>query len=139
MSEIDYQALREAAEKETKGRYIVGHASVNQHGNLTGVFVCQKWKGDAGGVIAECYVNCLTETGSQAYANAEFIAAFNPEVAMVLLDEREVKNRLIVELTMWIKRLSLSLKYANSLSSLPDQVMAHLNQNGLVSEEDVLR
>lgn len=51
MSEIDYQALREAAEKATKGRYIVGHASVNQHGNLTGVFVCQKWKGDAGGVI----------------------------------------------------------------------------------------
>lgn len=31
MSEIDYQALREAAEKATKGRYIVGHASVNQH------------------------------------------------------------------------------------------------------------
>lgn len=58
---------------------------------------------------------------------------------MVLLDEREVNNRLIVELTMWIKRLSRSLKYANSLSSLPDQVMAHLNQNGLVSEEDVLR
>ncbi|HHH6535368.1 TPA: ead/Ea22-like family protein, partial [Escherichia coli] len=26
MSEIDYQALREAAEKATKGRYIVGHA-----------------------------------------------------------------------------------------------------------------
>ncbi|ENU3046653.1 hypothetical protein [Escherichia coli] len=67
------------------------------------------------------------------------MAAFNPEVAMVLLDGREVKNRLIVELTMWIKRLSRSLKYANSLSSLPDQVMAHLNQNGLVSEEDVLR
>ncbi|WP_436914775.1 hypothetical protein [Escherichia coli] len=66
------------------------------------------------------------------------MAAFNPEVAMVLLDGREVKNRLIVELTMWIKRLSRSLKYANSLSSLPDQVMAHLNQNGLVSEEDVL-
>lgn len=37
MSEIDYQALREAAEKATKGRYIVGHASVNQHGNITGV------------------------------------------------------------------------------------------------------
>jgi len=51
MSEIDYQALREAAEKATKGRYIVGHASVNQHGNITWVFVCQKWKGDAGGVI----------------------------------------------------------------------------------------
>ncbi|WP_415751142.1 ead/Ea22-like family protein, partial [Escherichia coli] len=39
VSKIDYQALREAAEKATKGSYIVGHTSVNQHGNLTGVFV----------------------------------------------------------------------------------------------------
>ncbi|TJH45837.1 ead/Ea22-like family protein, partial [Escherichia coli] len=27
---IDYQALREKAEKATKGSYIVGHTSVNQ-------------------------------------------------------------------------------------------------------------
>ncbi|EHD3365951.1 TPA: ead/Ea22-like family protein, partial [Escherichia coli] len=33
MSKIDYQALREAAEQATKGSYIVGHTSVNQHGN----------------------------------------------------------------------------------------------------------
>lgn len=89
MSEIDYQALREKAEKATKGSYIVGHTSVNQHGNLTGVFVCQKWKGEPGGVIAECHVNCLVETDVQAYANAEFIAAFNPNVALALLDELE--------------------------------------------------
>ncbi|EMS3447498.1 ead/Ea22-like family protein [Escherichia coli] len=87
MSEIDYQALREAAEKATKGCYIVGHTSGNQHGNITGVFVCQKWKGEPGGVIAECHVNCLVETDVQAYANAEFIAAFNPNVALALLDE----------------------------------------------------
>ncbi|EIP4993669.1 ead/Ea22-like family protein, partial [Escherichia coli] len=36
MSEIDYQALREAAEKATKGCYIVGHTSGNQHENITG-------------------------------------------------------------------------------------------------------
>ncbi len=68
MSKIDYQALREKAEKATKGSYIVGHTSVNQHGNLTGVFVCQKWKGEPGGVIAECHVNCPVETDAQAYA-----------------------------------------------------------------------
>ncbi|EPZ3289259.1 ead/Ea22-like family protein, partial [Escherichia coli] len=62
VSQIDYQALREKAEKATKGSYIVGHTSVNQHGNLTGVFVCQKWKGEPGGVIAECHVNCLIES-----------------------------------------------------------------------------
>ncbi|HIG9855744.1 TPA: ead/Ea22-like family protein [Escherichia coli] len=95
MSEINYQALRDAAEKATKGSYIVGHTSVNQHGNLTGVFVCQKWKGEPGGVIAECHVNCLVETDAQAYANAEFIAAFNPNVALALLDERERNQQYI--------------------------------------------
>ena len=89
MSKIDYQALREKAEKATKGSYIVGHTSVNQHGNLTGVFVCQKWKGEPGGVIAECHVNCLIETDAQAYANAEFIAEANPATVLALLDERE--------------------------------------------------
>nr|WP_215418875.1 ead/Ea22-like family protein [Escherichia coli] len=87
--------MREKAEKATKGSYIVGHTSVNQHGNLTGVFVCQKWKGEPGGVIAECHVNCLVETDVQAYANAEFIAAFNPNVALALLDERERNQQYI--------------------------------------------
>ncbi|EFF13712.1 ead/Ea22-like family protein [Escherichia coli] len=95
MIKIDYQALREKAEKATKGSYIVGHTSVNQHGNLTGVFVCQKWKGEPGGVIAECHVNCLVETDAQAYANAEFIAAFNPKIALALLDERERNQQYI--------------------------------------------
>ena len=95
MREVNYEALREAAEKATKGCYIVGHTSVNQHGNLTGVFVCQKWKGEPGGVIAECHVNCLVETDAQAYANAEFIAAFNPNVALALLDERERNQQYI--------------------------------------------
>ncbi|PDV20007.1 hypothetical protein BER06_27345, partial [Escherichia coli] len=74
---------------------IVGHTSGNQHGNITGVFVCQKWKGEPGGVIAECHVNCLVETDAQAYANAEFIAAFNPNVALALLDERERNQQYI--------------------------------------------
>ncbi|EPE7561736.1 ead/Ea22-like family protein, partial [Escherichia coli] len=63
--------------------------------NITGVFVCQKWKGEPGGVIAECHVNCLVETDAQAYANAEFIAAFNPNVALALLDERERNQQYI--------------------------------------------
>ncbi|HFP0328560.1 TPA: ead/Ea22-like family protein [Escherichia coli] len=95
MSEIDYRALREKAEKATKGSYIVGHTSVNQHGNLTGVFVCQKWKGEPGGVIAECHVNCLVKTDAQAYANAEFIAAANPATVLALLDERERNQQYI--------------------------------------------
>ncbi|EMQ3685642.1 ead/Ea22-like family protein, partial [Escherichia coli] len=52
-------------------------------------------KGEPGGVIAECHVNCLVETDAQAYANAEFIAAFNPNVALALLDERERNQQYI--------------------------------------------
>ncbi|EIG4456091.1 ead/Ea22-like family protein [Escherichia coli] len=121
MSEIDYQALREAAEKATKGCYIVGHTSVNQHGNLTGVFVCQKWKGEPGGVIAECHVNCLVETDAQAYANAEFIAAFNPNVALVLLDERERNQQYIKrrdqeneEIALTVGKLRVELEAAEN-------------------------
>lgn len=167
MSKIDYQALREKAEKATKGSYIVGHTSVNQHGNLTGVFVCQKWKGEPGGVIAECHVNCLIESDAQAYANAEFIAEANPATVLALLDERERnqqyikrrdqenedialtvgklrvelegKDRRITEVTMWIKRLSSSLKNAKPDSKLPDDAMIWLNNEGLTSIEDILR
>ncbi|EET0591479.1 ead/Ea22-like family protein [Escherichia coli] len=121
MSEINYQALREKAEKATKGSYIVGHTSVNQHGNLTGVFVCQKWKGEPGGVIAECHVNCLVETDVQAYANTEFIAAFNPNVALALLDERERNQQYIKrrdqeneDIALTVGKLRVELEAAKS-------------------------
>ncbi|EHK8464310.1 ead/Ea22-like family protein [Escherichia coli] len=121
MSEINYQALRAKAEKATKGSYIVGHTSVNQHGNLTGVFVCQKWKGEPGGVIAECHVNCLVETDAQAYANAEFIAAANPATVLVLLDERERNQQYIKrrdqeneDIALTVGKLRVELEEAKS-------------------------
>ena len=121
MSEINYQALREKAEKATKGSYIVGHTSVNQHGNLTGVFVCQKWKGEPGGVIAECHVNCLVETDAQAYANAEFIAEANPATVLALLDERERNQQYIKrrdqeneEIALTVGKLRVELEQTKS-------------------------
>ncbi|EGJ7492950.1 ead/Ea22-like family protein [Escherichia coli] len=121
MSKIDYQALREKAEKATKGSYIVGHTSVNQHGNLTGVFVCQKWKGEPGGVIAECHVNCLVETDAQAYANAEFIAEANPATVLALLDERERNQQYIKrrdqeneEIALTVGKLRVELEAAEN-------------------------
>ncbi|HAG9884395.1 TPA: ead/Ea22-like family protein [Escherichia coli] len=121
MSKIDYQALREKAEKATKGSYIVGHTSVNQHGNLTGVFVCQKWKGEPGGVIAECHVNCLIETDAQAYANAEFIAEANPATVLALLDERERNQQYIKrrdqeneDIALTVGKLRVELEAAKS-------------------------
>ncbi|EEW6199127.1 TPA: ead/Ea22-like family protein [Escherichia coli] len=109
MSEINYQALREKAEKATKGSYIVGHTSVNQHGNLTGVFVCQKWKGEPGGVIAECHVNCLIESDAQAYANAEFIAEANPATVLALLDEQERNQQYIKRRDQENKEIALTV------------------------------
>ncbi len=109
MSEINYQTLREKAEKATKGSYIVGHTSVNQHGNLTGVFVCQKWKGEPGGVIAECHINCLIETDAQAYANAEFIAEANPATVLALLDERERNQQYIKRRDQENEEISLTV------------------------------
>ncbi|EIH2946725.1 ead/Ea22-like family protein, partial [Escherichia coli] len=107
--------------KATKGCYIVGHTSGNQHENITGVFVCQKWKGEPGGVIAECHVNCLVETDAQAYANAEFIAAFNPNVALVLLDERERNQQYIKrrdqeneEIALTVGKLRVELEAAEN-------------------------
>ena len=121
MSEINYQALREKAEKATKGSYIVGHTSVNQHGNLTGVFVCQKWKGEPGGVIAECHVNCLVETDAQAYANAEFIAEANPATVLELLDEQERNQQYIKrrdqeneEIALTVGKLRVELEAAEN-------------------------
>ncbi|EOT6036513.1 ead/Ea22-like family protein, partial [Escherichia coli] len=118
---INYQALREAAEKATKGSYIVGHTSVNQHGNITGVFVCQKWKGEPGGVIAECHVNCLVETDAQAYANAEFIAEVNPATVLALLDERERNQQYIKrrdqeneEIALTVGKLRVELEAAEN-------------------------
>ena len=121
MSEINYQTLREKAEKATKGSYIVGHTSVNQHGNLTGVFVCQKWKGEPGGVIAECHVNCLIESDAQAYANAEFIAEANPATVLALLDERERNQQYIKrrdqeneEIALTVGKLRVELEQTKS-------------------------
>ncbi|EJV2614950.1 ead/Ea22-like family protein, partial [Escherichia coli] len=120
-SEINYQALREKAEKATKGSYIVGHTSVNQHGNLTGVFVCQKWKGEPGGVIAECHVNCLIESDAQAYANAEFIAEANPATVLALLDEQERNQQYIKrrdqeneEIALTVGKLRVELEAAEN-------------------------
>ncbi|EHN2795615.1 ead/Ea22-like family protein, partial [Escherichia coli] len=105
----------------TKGGYIVGHTSVNQHGNLTGVFVCQKWKGEPGGVIAECHVNCLVETDAQAYANAEFIAEASPATVLALLDERERNQQYIKrrdqeneEIALTVGKLRVELEAAEN-------------------------
>ncbi|HIC7732873.1 TPA: ead/Ea22-like family protein, partial [Escherichia coli] len=68
MSEIDYQALREKAEKATWG----GWDSYKPHRGARGYEVRLSSQAIAQHVLKN---------------NAEFIAAFNPKVALALLDE----------------------------------------------------
>ncbi|EMX4995813.1 ead/Ea22-like family protein [Escherichia coli] len=72
-------------------------------------------------MIAECHVNCLVETDVQAYANAEFIAAFNPNVALALLDERERNQQYIKrrdqeneEIALTVGKLRVELEAAEN-------------------------
>ncbi|EKQ3376750.1 ead/Ea22-like family protein [Escherichia coli] len=90
MRKINYQALRDAAEKATQGEwvafispgkygtYAVHTPGDNHHGDIV------DWPGFDGQKNAE--------------NNARYIAAFNPEVVQALLDEREAQSKRIAEL-----------------------------------------
>ncbi len=79
MSKIDYQALREAAEKATWGDW----DSYKPHCGARGYEVRLSSQAIAQHVLKN---------------NAEFIAAFNPNVALALLDERDALNERLAEL-----------------------------------------
>ncbi|HCN8626229.1 TPA: ead/Ea22-like family protein [Escherichia coli] len=76
MSKINYQALREKAEKATWGDW----DSYKPHRGARGYEVRLSSQAIAQHVLKN---------------NAEFIAAFNPKVALVLLDERERNQQYI--------------------------------------------
>ncbi|KAE9890798.1 ead/Ea22-like family protein [Escherichia coli] len=84
MSEIDYQALREAAQLATQGEWVAfistdtGTYAVHTPGDERCEDVI-KWTGFDGQKNAE--------------NNARHVAAFNPKVALALLDEREAKDK----------------------------------------------
>ncbi|MEE7196133.1 ead/Ea22-like family protein [Escherichia coli O110:H10] len=80
MSNINYQALRMAAENATPG----------------------EWCSDDYGVIADAGLNAnyyiASCSGPDNRANKRFIAAANPATVLALLDEREVQSKRIAEL-----------------------------------------
>ncbi|HCO6174956.1 TPA: ead/Ea22-like family protein [Escherichia coli] len=86
MSKIDYQALRKAAQLATQGEWVAfistgtGTYAVHTPGDKRCEDVI-KWTGFDGQNNAE--------------NNARYIAAFNPEVAQALLDERERNQQYI--------------------------------------------
>ncbi|HCK2582980.1 TPA: ead/Ea22-like family protein [Escherichia coli] len=168
MSKIDYQALRAKAEKATCGEWSLEYGEGRFDGDdalihreAAGYIPICRIEG------AHPESGFDEDFQMEQQANAEFIAAANPATVLALLDERERnqqyikrrdqenedialtvgklrvelegKDRRITEVTMWIKRLSSSLKNAKPDSKLPDDAMIWLNNEGLTSIEDILR
>ena len=102
MSEIDYQALREAAEKATWGDW----NSYKPHRGARGYEVRLSSQAIAQHVLKN---------------NAEFIAAFNPKIALALLDERERNQQYIKsrdqeneDIALTVGKLRVELEAAKS-------------------------
>ncbi|EMQ3548663.1 ead/Ea22-like family protein [Escherichia coli O111:H5] len=102
MSNINYQALREAAEKATWGDW----DSYKPHRGARGYEVRLSSQAIAQHVLKN---------------NAEFIAAFNPKIALALLDERERNQQYIKrrdqeneEIALTVGRLRVELEGKDS-------------------------
>lgn len=102
MSKIDYQALREAAEKATWGEW----DSYKPHRGARGYEVRLSSQAIAQHVLKN---------------NAEFIAAFNPKIALALLDERERNQQYIKsrdqeneDIALTVGKLRVELETAKS-------------------------
>lgn len=104
MSKIDYQALREAAEKATWGDW----DSYKPHRGARGYEVRLSSQAIAQHVLKN---------------NAEFIAAFNPKIALALLDERERNQQYIKsrdqeneDIALTVGKLRVELEAAEALN-----------------------
>lgn len=123
MTKINYQALREAAEQAMH----------------------DDWGFDADLFHELVTPSIVLELLDERERNQQYIKRRdqeNEDIALTvgkLRVELEGKDRRITEVTMWIKRLSSSLKNAKPDSKLPDDAMIWLNNEGLTSIEDILR
>ncbi|EFI8169864.1 ead/Ea22-like family protein [Escherichia coli] len=103
MSEINYQALREAAEKATPGEWCTDDYGVIANAGL-----------NANYYIASC-------SGPDNRANKRFIAAANPATVLALLDERERNQQYIKsrdqeneDIALTVGKLRVELEAAKS-------------------------
>ncbi|EGO9455178.1 ead/Ea22-like family protein [Escherichia coli] len=99
MSKIDYQALREAAEKATCGVWSLEYGEERFDGDDALIHR------EAAGYIPICRIEgAHPESGfdedfqMEQQANAEFITAANPATVLELLDELEAAKKRIAEL-----------------------------------------
>ncbi len=120
MSEINYQALREAAEKATCGVWSLEYGEGRFDGDDALIHR------EAAGYIPICRIEgAHPESGFdedfqiEQQANAEFIAAANPATVLALLDERERNQQYIKrrdqeneEIALTVGRLRVELEAA---------------------------
>ena len=118
MSKIDYQALREAAEKATCGEWSLEYGEGRFDGDDALIHR------EAAGYIPICRIEgAHPESGfdedfqMEQQANAEFIAAANPATVLTLLDERERHQQYIKrrdqeneEIALTVGRLRVELE-----------------------------
>lgn len=110
MSKIDYQALREAAQLATQGEWVAFISSG------TGTYAVHT-PGDK-----RCE-DVIKWTGFDGQNNARYIAAFNPEVVLALLDERERNQQYIKrrdqeneDIALTVGKLRVELEAAEALN-----------------------
>lgn len=122
MSKIDYQALREKAEKATCGVWSLEYGDGRFDGDDALIHR------EAAGYIPICRIEgAHPESGFdedfqiEQQANAEFIAAANPATVLALLDERERNQQYIKrrdqeneEIALTVGRLRVELEAAKS-------------------------
>lgn len=122
MSKIDYQALREKAEKATCGVWSLEYGEGRFDGDDALIHR------EVAGYIPICRIEgAHPESGfdedfqMEQQANAEFIAAFNPNVALALLDERERNQQYIKrrdqeneDIALTVGKLRVELEEAKS-------------------------
>lgn len=121
MSEINYQALREKAEKATCGVWSLEYGNGRFDGDDALIHR------EAAGYIPICRIEGAHPEGGfdedfqmEQQANAEFIAAANPATVLALLDERErnqqyIKNRdqENEDIALTVGKLRVELEVAN--------------------------
>ncbi|EPB3487677.1 ead/Ea22-like family protein [Escherichia coli] len=117
MSKIDYQALREAAEKATKGKWAVE-------------FDDEIYSTD--GINHEQIAMVFSENESR---DAEFIAAANPATVLALLDERERNQQYIKRRDQENEDIALTVgKLLIENGQLVADTLRHLADNEIDSD-----
>lgn len=136
MSKIDYQALREAAEKATCGEWSLEYGEGRFDGDDALIHR------EAAGYIPICRIEgAHPESGfdedfqMEQQANAEFIAAANPATVLALLDERERNQQYINRRDQENEEIALTVgKLLIENGRLVADTLRHLANNEIDSD-----